>query len=125
VERSLQYAVSPKVRSQDAPFLIGKLLAEHATQDQAWDWVRQNWTQVEAKLTNFSTGAVVASARNFCDAPHKQQVEQFFVQHPIPTAQRTLKQSLEFIGNCMDLKAKQSPNLASWLQQQGGGSEAQ
>jgi len=125
VERSLEYAISPQVRSQDAPFLLNRVLSDHATQDQAWDWIRQHWAQVEAKLTNFSAGSVVNSAGTFCDAGHKQQVQQFFTEHPIPTAQRTLQQSLEFIGNCVDLKAQQQPNLASWLQQQGGGKEAQ
>jgi hypothetical protein len=52
-------------------------------------------------------------------------VEDFFSQHAIPSAQRTLRQSLEFIGDCVDLKQQQEPNLASWLQQQGGGREAQ
>jgi hypothetical protein len=79
---------------------------------------------VEAKLTNFSTGVVVDGAGTFCDAGHKQQVQEFFSQHPIPSAQRTLQQSLEFIGDCVDLKTQQESNLASWLQQ-GGGREAQ
>ncbi len=125
VERSLEYAISPQVRSQDAPFLIGRLIGNPDTQDQAWDWIRQHWSQVEAKLTNFSTGAVVDGAGSFCDAGHKQQVQEFFSQHPIPSARRTLQQSLEFIGNCVDLKQQQESNLASWLQQQGGGREAQ
>jgi len=125
VERSLEYAVSSQVRSQDAPFLIGRLMGNPDTQDQAWDWIRQHWSQVEAKLTNFSTGAVVDGAGSFCDAGHKQQVQDFFNQHPIPSAQRTLQQSLEFIANCVDLKQQQEPNLATWLQQQGGGREAQ
>jgi aminopeptidase N len=125
VERSLEYAISPQVRSQDAPFLIGHLINNPDTRDQAWDFIRQHWPQVEAKLTNFSTGAVVDAAGSFCDPAHQQQVREFFTQHPIPAAQRTLQQSLEFIGNCVDLKAQQQPNLASWLQQQGGGKEAQ
>ena len=125
VERSLEYAVSSQVRSQDAPYLIGRLIGNPDTQDQAWDWIRQHWGQVEAKLTNFSTGVVVDGAGSFCDAGHKQQVQEFFSQHPIPSAQRTLQQSLEFIGDCVDLKQQQGPSLASWLQQQGGGREAQ
>ena len=125
VERSLEYAISPRVRSQDAPFLIDSLLSNHDTQDQAWDFIRQHWPQVQAKLTNFSATAVVNGAENFCDASHKLQVQNFFSQHPIPAAQRALEQSLEFIGNCIDLKTQQAPELASWLQQQGRGNQAQ
>lgn len=125
VERSLEYAISPQVRSQDAPFLMGALLANHGTQDQSWDFIRQHWTQVQAKLTNFSATAVVQGADNFCDAAHKQQVQDFFAQHPIPAGQRALEQSLEFIGNCVDLKTQQAPKLASWLQRQNGDNQAQ
>ena len=125
VERSLEYSISPQVRSQDAPFLMDALLSNHDTQDQAWDFIRQHWPQVQARLTNFSATAVVNGAENFCDASHKQQVQDFFSQHPIPAAQRALNQTLEFIGNCVDLKAQQAPKLASWLQQQSGGNQAQ
>jgi aminopeptidase N len=125
VERSLEYAISPQVRSQDAPFLIGALMGNPDTQNQAWDFIRQHWPQVAAKLTNFSTGTVVDGTSNFCDAVHEQQVRDFFTQHPIPSAQRTLQQSLEFISDCMDVKAQQGSRLASWLQQQAGGKEAQ
>ena len=125
VQRTLEYALSPQVRSQDAPYIIGGLMNNAHNRDQAWDFIRQHWAQVEAKLTNFSTGTVVDGAGNFCDTTHKQQVQNFFTEHPIPSAQRTLQQSLEFIGDCVDLKAQQAPNLASWLEQQGGRNEAQ
>jgi aminopeptidase N len=124
VQRSLEFALSPQVRAQDAPFLIGRLMSNPDTRDQTWDFIRQHWQQVEAKLTNFSSGTVVDAAGGFCDASHKQQVQEFFAEHPIASAQRTLQQSLEFIGDCVDLKSQQEPNLASWLQQ-GGGREAQ
>ena len=125
VQRTVEYALSPQVRSQDAPYIIGGLMNNAHNRGQAWDFIRQHWAQVEAKLTNFSTGTVVDGAGNFCDATHQQQVQEFFTQHPIPSAQRTLQQSLEFIGDCVDLKTQQAPNLASWLQREGGGSEAQ
>ena len=124
VQRSLEFALSSQVRAQDAPFLIGRLMSNPDTRDQTWDFIRQHWQQVEAKLTNFSSGTVVDAAGGFCDASHKQQVQEFFAEHPIASAQRTLQQSLEFIGDCVDLKSQQEPNLASWLQQ-GGGREAQ
>ena len=48
----------------------------------------------------------------------KDEVKDFFASHPTPSAERTLKQSLESIGYCVDMKAQQSPQMASWLGQQ-------
>jgi aminopeptidase N/puromycin-sensitive aminopeptidase len=118
VQRSLEYAISDQVRSQDAPFLFGSLMGNPAARKPAWDFVREHWPQVQAKLTNFSTGAIINSAAQFCDAADRDQVEQFFKQHPAPGTDRTLKQSLESINNCIDLRQQQQTNLASWLREQ-------
>jgi hypothetical protein len=37
----------------------------------------------------------------------------------VPAAERTYKQSIERINNCIDLKSQQEPQLASWLGQHG------
>jgi aminopeptidase N/puromycin-sensitive aminopeptidase len=47
----------------------------------------------------------------------------FFTSHTAPAAERSLKQSVEQINYCVDLKTLQGPQLASWLQQSGAASE--
>jgi aminopeptidase N len=115
VQRSLEYSISDQVRSQDAPFLLGALMANARNRSTAWSFIREHWPQVEAKLTNFSTGSVISSAAQFCDSSARDEVQQFFAQHPIPGTDRTLKQSLESINLCIDLRQQQQGNLASWL----------
>jgi len=118
VQRSLEYSISDQVRSQDAPFLLGALMANSHNREPAWSFIREHWPQVEAKLTNFSTGSVINNASQFCDAATRDEVQQFFAQHPIPGTDRTLKQSLESINLCIDLRQQQQGNLASWLKDQ-------
>jgi puromycin-sensitive aminopeptidase len=118
VQRSLEYAISDQVRSQDAPFLLGALMREATTRKTAWAFIREHWPQVEAKLTNFSTGTVINNAARFCDTADRDEVQQFFSQHPIPGTDRTLRQSLETINNCIDLHQQQESNLRSWLREQ-------
>ena len=115
VRRSLEYSISDQVRSQDAPFLLGALMANAHNRETAWNFIREHWPQVEAKLTNFSTGSIINSASQFCDAAKRDEVQQFFAQHAIPGTDRTLKQSLESINLCIDLSQQQKGNLASWL----------
>jgi hypothetical protein len=49
----------------------------------------------------------------------RDQVTDFFAAHKVAAAERTYKQSIERINNCVDLKAEQENKLASWLGQHG------
>jgi aminopeptidase N/puromycin-sensitive aminopeptidase len=46
----------------------------------------------------------------------RDEVRAFFTSHPAPAAERSLKQSIEQINYCVDMKTQQGPQLASWLQ---------
>ena len=51
----------------------------------------------------------------------RDEVQAFFTEHPAPAAERTLKQSVERMNYCVDMKALQGPQLASWLQRHVAG----
>jgi aminopeptidase N/puromycin-sensitive aminopeptidase len=121
VTRTLNYATS-EARSQDADRIIGRVMRTPHAQKIAWDFVRSRWGGGEKSNSAFggsSAGALVASTDTFCDSEMRDQVQQFFTSHPVPTAERRLKQALEEIGYCIDMKDRQGPQLASWLQIQG------
>jgi hypothetical protein len=44
-----------------------------------------------------------------------EEIKQFFARNPVPSAERTLRQSIERIENCAALVARQSPALEAWL----------
>jgi aminopeptidase N len=119
IQRSLQYAISAQMRSQDAPYLLAELMSNPSSRQMAWDFIREHWPQVVAKVTNFAASVVVDEAGRFCNVAARDQVQQFFGQHPVPSTQRSLQQTLETINNCADLRAQQASKLASWLQTKG------
>ena len=119
LERTLEYAISPEVRSQDALQVVGSVMANPAGQQIAWDFVRQHWAQIEKAGGPFASAQVVGSTSNFCDAGLRNQVTEFFGAHKVAAAERTYRQSIERINNCVDLKTQQEPQLASWLGQHG------
>ena len=51
VERTLEFAVSDDVRSQDSWGLIALMLERRETQEQAWKFVREHWSEIERKAT--------------------------------------------------------------------------
>jgi aminopeptidase N/puromycin-sensitive aminopeptidase len=117
VEETLEFAISPQMRSQDAPYLISSMMQNPATAKQAWTFVQTRWTTIENLGGAFAGGTIVQATGSFCDPAMRDEVQTFFASHPAPAAERSLKQSVEQMNYCVDLKTQQGPRLASWLQQ--------
>jgi aminopeptidase N/puromycin-sensitive aminopeptidase len=120
LERTLEFAVSPEVRSQDALQVVGAVMTNPAGEKLAWDFIQTHWDAVAKAGGPFASAEVVGDTSVFCDAGMRDQVTEFFAAHKIAAAERTYKQSIERINNCIDFKAQQEPRLASWLGQQRG-----
>jgi aminopeptidase N len=114
-KQTLEYAVSGKVRNQDAFVLLLIEMQIPETRDAAWDFIRNNWDKVQAQLTTASGGAIVGSVGSFCDAAHRDEAVAFFDAHKVPSASRALPRALNSINDCIDLRAAQSANLQAWL----------
>ena len=119
LQRTLDFSISPDVRSQDALQLITGVLANPAGQKLAWDFIRQHWSEIEKAGGPFASAQVVGATGVFCDAGLRDQVTEFFSAHKVAAAERSYRQSIERINNCIDLKSQQETQLASWLGQHG------
>jgi aminopeptidase N/puromycin-sensitive aminopeptidase len=117
-ERTLEFAVSPQMRSQDAPYLIADVMQNPRTANQAWSFVQEHWGSIEKLGGAFAGWSIVQATGSFCDSGMRDEVQAFFTAHPAPAAERSLKQSVERMNYCVDLKAQQHDQLASWLQRQ-------
>jgi aminopeptidase N len=124
LQRTLDFAISAEVRSQDSLRVITTVMRNPAGRDLAWDFVRSHWDAVAKAGGPFASAAVVGATSVFCDTGMRDQVTEFFSTHKVAAAERTYKQSIERINNCVDFKSQQQPQLASWLGQHGtaGGS---
>ena len=119
LQRTLDYAISPDVRSQDALGLISNVMQNPAGEKVAWDFVLSHWDAVQKAGGPFASAQIINATNTFCDAHMRDQVADFYAAHKIEAAERTYRQSIERINNCVALKAQQEPQLASWLGQHG------
>jgi aminopeptidase N len=122
LEKTLQYAVRD-ARSQDSGLIVGRVMRNPHAGKLAWNFVRSRWNNDEKTNGAFggsSSAGLVASTGAFCDSGLRDEVKDFFASHPVASAERTLKQSLERINYCIDMKARQGPELSSWLQDHRG-----
>jgi aminopeptidase N len=125
LQQTLDYAISPKVRSQDALGLIDDVMQNPAGEKLAWDFILTHWDAVQKVGGPFASAEVVRATGSFCDARMRDQVTDFYSAHKIEASERTYRQSIERINNCVAVKAQQEPQLESWLGQHGSSAGGQ
>jgi aminopeptidase N len=116
VARTLAYATSTNIRSQDAPTLIRALMQRPSASAAAWDHLKMNWATVERSFGIFQgIPRVVEGLQHLCDTASKDDVGRFFEAHRVAGTTRALQQSLESIDRCVAMKSAQSKSLAGFL----------
>jgi aminopeptidase N/puromycin-sensitive aminopeptidase len=115
VQRSLDYAVSSKVRNQDAAIQFSISLEIAATRNQAWDYIKTHWDKVQAQLTTDMGSFLVGATGGFCSGDARDDVQSFFSTHKVSSSDRALKHAVERINGCIEFRSLQEPNLKQWL----------
>jgi uncharacterized protein YecA (UPF0149 family) len=112
--------LGPDVRSQNAKLFIARLLTNREAQRQAWQLLREGWSQVQKKTGEFGANTVIVAALgSFCDSRSVTGIRQFFAAHKVPDAQRTLQQAIEQASECAARVESRSGNLVAWLNKRG------
>ena len=120
VQRTLAFALSDEVRSQDVPTLVAPLLGG-ANGEATWAFVRTNWDALAGKLGTFQgIPAIVSGLGAFCSTERSSEIAAFFKAHPVPAEARALQQALERIDACAAVDVRQSPALTTWLAKNRG-----
>ncbi len=116
IDRGLQFALSPQLRTQDAALYLGRFFGNPEARDRALTFVIGNWAALEPKVNiSGSDTNLIRSMSAFCDTGARDRIRAFFTEHKLPGAERTLQQTIEQITNCIALREKQTPAVGAWL----------
>lgn len=119
-QRTLDMMMSPEIKAQDMFRGFGRLFDNPEKRDLTWAYFKSHWAEIQKKAgasLGFGFGGLAAS---FCSEQAKQDVQQWFAQHPDPGGPRALRQGLERLDTCVRIRNMQGPNLASWLKEHAG-----
>jgi aminopeptidase N len=115
-KRTLEFALSDKVRTQDTSLLLAQLLASPSSQEATWEYLKSHWDVVTKKVGGFLGMPTIAGALGAsCSAAKSADIKAFFDAHPSPDAARTLQQTYERIATCVAVDARQSAAFTKWL----------
>jgi puromycin-sensitive aminopeptidase len=115
LNRTISLVNQGKVREQDYPRFFSALLANPASRDAAWKYLKEHWNDLAPKVTSFGGAGAISALGNACSAEMHDNVERFFADHPAPGAQRAVKQSLERINDCIAFKHQEESDMTQWL----------
>jgi aminopeptidase N/puromycin-sensitive aminopeptidase len=120
VQRAVVFDASSAVRNQDAPLEFAASLDRESTRPAAWSAIKAHWSSVHRQLTTGNGERLVSAAGDFCSAPARDDVQQFFASHTVAASSASLRHAVERINECIEFRSQQEPQLKSWLAAQPG-----
>ncbi|HEX8813858.1 MAG TPA: M1 family metallopeptidase [Terracidiphilus sp.] len=119
--RTLDYALTPKVRSQDAAIQFAIVMQSDKTRPLAWQYIKDHWDAIHSLLTPELGNILVSSTASFCAAAERDDVQQWFSTHKVASADQAVRHAIERINGCIELRSLQEDNLRQWLATQHSG----
>ena len=116
VQRTIDLAFSGEVKTQNAPFLLNRCIANRRHGAMAWDAVRRNWDDANERFPNNTIVRMIDTVKLLSDPAVAADVQSFFSEHPIPQAALTLDQVLERQRVNVAMVQRESERLAAVLE---------
>jgi len=116
----LSLCLTPEIRHQDISFPIGSVSSNPAGKLVAWEFVQKNWAFFDENFNrggqNFVIGAIVSSVSSpFLTTEMADTVQAFFKEHPVPSAESSLRQSLETVRVNSERLKRDRQAVPDWL----------
>ena len=96
-EQTMNMADSDAIRTQNAPYLLGKGLTHRDHGAGAWQLISDRWESLIERFPANSIVRMLAGIRSLAHHDIGGNVRSFFETHDVPTGDRTLAQYLEML----------------------------
>ena len=115
VRKTAHFAFTSDVKTQNAPFLLNRCIANKNHGHVAWEIVRKNWEKANADFPGNSIVRMISSVTTLNTPEIENDVQTFFGEHPIAQATKTLEQVLERQRVNVALRSRESTIAAQAL----------
>ena len=121
LQETLERSMTDEVRAQDSVLVMVTTAANRHGRDLAWQFIKKNWSELDRRYGKggFMIMRLVSATQSFTTEERAKEVEEFFREHPVPAAQRTVQQSLEKIRLNARWLEKNRDELARWFDARG------
>jgi len=115
LQRTLDLCLTPEVRTQNAPFLIGSLMMSLEGGDLAWAFIKAHWPEMIERFPDNTHVRMLAGITALSTAEQVSDIESFFKTHTVKQGQKTLDQYLERLRINLAFREREASKLASYF----------
>jgi len=115
IRRACELAFSGEVKTQNAPFLLNRCIANREHGRLAWNFVRQRWAEANERFPGNTIIRMVDPVKLLNRPDEVADVQGFFSEHEIPQSTKTLHQVLERQRVNAALREREQDPLAAAL----------
>jgi puromycin-sensitive aminopeptidase len=115
IDRTLALCLTERIPKQDLPLLLARLLDNPSARERAWRFMQKRWGELGRRISPQLVSRLIDATPALQGERKRREVMAFFVRHPVPTAQRALRQANERFRLDAELRKRAAPELARWL----------
>lgn len=108
VDATVEAVVDGDLRSQDAAWVCGELLASRRAGEYAWSRIRSQWPEVTAKMPSMTLYRMLEGLPSLSAPAVAADVMAFFAETPLAAQERALSQQLERLQIHLNLRSRQT-----------------
>ncbi|HEV2809924.1 MAG TPA: M1 family aminopeptidase [Acidimicrobiales bacterium] len=114
--RTLAMTLTDDIRTQNAPYVVGRLLANRHAGSLAWAFVEEHWDAMNARFPDNAIPRMLGGITALSTPELAARVEAFLDQHPVPQGPQTIAQHRERLRVNVALRAREGQRLGEWLE---------
>jgi puromycin-sensitive aminopeptidase len=118
--RTLARTINGEIRTQDAPFIVGALMMNVDGREQAWEFVKANWDQMDRLFPKQGLRRMCGGIVGLATPELEQDVRAFFAARKIDLGGKTLEQYFEQLRVAVSFREQEGNTLRAHLSQQPG-----
>ena len=117
VRDALDRSLGDEVRSQDTITMVVRAAGARAGRDLTWEFVKENWGEFDRRYGDggFQIMRLVSITSGFTTRERLEDVERFFRDNPTPSADMSIRQSLERVRLNVAWLERNARELAEWF----------
>jgi aminopeptidase N len=112
--RTFDLILGPEVKSQDLMVLFYPLV-NYETQLAAWSLFKSDFPSIMQKIGPADAPIFAEVAGVFCDAGLRDDSQKFFAEQRLPGTERILKNQMDEVNACIQVRDLQQKNLSAYL----------
>ncbi|WCO65932.1 M1 family metallopeptidase [Iamia majanohamensis] len=111
----LAACLTDEVRTQDAPFVLRRALANRHHAARAWAFVEDHWDAIVERFPSNSIARLLEGIRTVTDTELAARIEAFLDDHPVPQGAKPVAQHRERMRAGVALRARAAADLGRAL----------